>query len=532
MNGNSERTKYKMVVDKTLNRRSFHCIICNLKLSTVTLVKNHLLEYHDFVEQKLEKVVHQCSKCDYETGGIIKLVMHMKNTHDSDELYHKCTICPYKTPAKGTFKEHMNEVHFKLRHTCNQCGYKARRNSDIRNHKLRAHEGMTFSCDICTVTKPTRDMVNTHKKVIHENTFCDTCDLKCVGSKGLKEHQLKDHENKIINCTECDYVSYVKLELTQHRRFSHPRLKEPFKCLDCDYSTFLKLELAAHEKMQHIVYRIFKCDTCEYHVDSKRSLKLHKALEHVLKRSLDNCFSRFEAQHLSLLRNHSLKMKLDKELILGCSECGHETRDILDMKIHQVSHSVSKHSKELMSANIMKVKKANVNKFDSVEKDGKGYSDLNEKLRKAQSIEHICDIYPDLVYNKRERNITCKVCFDKSRPSTVLRGHHIQRGVLWTDTVVEPKDVANGSQNNTFKQLKSKAKCHIQGKFHCDKVLKQESSLLPKEIPTIHAKSKYFIQSIQNKVTVTEDANEDPWIKVEEIEDFEEGEVKKSFNSV
>ena len=488
LNEHSERTQYKLVIDKNLKMRTYECNFCKLKLFSLILIKKHLLEYHEYVALKLEKVIHQCSKCVFKTGQIIDLVMHMKNIHNSEELYTRCGICKYKNPHKSKVKDHTTEVHLKIKHTCDQCGYIRRRGRDIRSHKLTAHGGIAYSCDMCNKSNLSRDMLRSHQKLIHKEIFCDKCNFKCLGSQNLREHKMKDHDKKIINCTECDFVSFVGLELNQHMRFTHP--KDPYKCLKCEYSSVYKQDLVAHTKMQHNMSRTFKCDKCEYHFDSVRNLQLHKLLEHVLKRNLQNCLARFEAKHPALERTHNLTIKLDPALILKCSKCEHESMNILDLKLHQVSHSAIRKSKELITANLMKVKQTNINRFDKKDVDFK-------------TTDKICRVYPD-----------------ENRLGKTFLGPLIQFG-----KVIEQS--ANSFQDNVLYQLKSKTKCQSQEKFHDENMLKHGNVNVFKKSTELNTPSNCSLPG-ENKLIVIEDCKYALNIKTEENEEFEEGEVRKS----
>ena len=86
---------------------------------------------------------------------------------------------------------------------------------------------------------------------------------------------------------------------------------------------------------------------------------------------------------------------------------------------------------------------------------------------------------------------------------------------------------ANGSQDSILYQLKSKTKCHRQGKFHNANILKQGTAFVSNKPTELNTTSNSSLPE-KNKSAMTEDYKYDLHIKIEEIEEFEEGEVRKS----
>ena len=164
---NPQERQYENVVDNKLGNIFFKCKLCGGKKTSRPGMNDNLLSAHDHAKPIIEKVLHKCTKCAFVSGQFIKFVKHMKNVHNSEELYSNCQLCSFKTETIYELNKHINFVHLKIRSVCDQCGYKARRMSDIKTHKLTAHEGMVFFCDLCSFTTKSERTIFTHTKNVH-----------------------------------------------------------------------------------------------------------------------------------------------------------------------------------------------------------------------------------------------------------------------------------------------------------------------------------------------------------------------------
>ena len=87
---------------------------------------------------------------------------------------------------------------------------------NIANHKLIAHEGMTLVCEKCPFTSTSKIRLKTHTKHFHNTIQCHVCDSEFKGSIHFMEHQMKEHDKKQIDCSQCDFKSLVKKELGEN----------------------------------------------------------------------------------------------------------------------------------------------------------------------------------------------------------------------------------------------------------------------------------------------------------------------------
>ena len=147
----------------------------------------------------------------------------------------------------------------------------------------------------------------------------------------------------------------------------------------------------------------------------------------------------------------------------------------------------------------MTVKQTNIHKFESIDKRD---ADFKDPIHNAQTIDKICRVYPD-----------------ENRPEKIVMGPLIQFGNF-------KEQRATGSQDSILYQLKSKTKSNSQGKFHNASIFKQGNAFVSNEPRELNTTSNSSLPE-ENKSAIMEDYKYDLHIKIEEIEEFEEGEVRK-----
>ena len=256
----------------------------------------------------------------------------MKEDHETD-IYPSCDLCQYKGPNKSKIREHYEAVHLKARKKCELCNFNARRDSDIKNHKLVQHEGFRFKCQQCSFESSSRIVLKTHTRHTHLKVCCNICSVIYVGEKQLSEHRLVVHEDRMINCPDCDFKSCVKKEIQLHENIKHPKLKS-YNCSICEYATSHFDVFKRHVRNHNITF--IYCDECEYKTQTKRTMKLHKVLNHILNERFNKFLSNLGNSHKKLLNKHNLI--INSELSFRCSLCQLKLKDAQDMKAHQRHH--------------------------------------------------------------------------------------------------------------------------------------------------------------------------------------------------
>jgi len=133
----------------------------------------------------------------------------------SDINMFKCDRCSYETKRKSDLKQHVKQVHDKIKdHCCTQCDYKASRKGDLNRHVKMIHLKIKDKiCSVCEKGFSRQDELKQHFKSAHNPNKYDKCviykitDLTngnyYIGSSYMTtEKRLKLHES--------GYKQYIK----------------------------------------------------------------------------------------------------------------------------------------------------------------------------------------------------------------------------------------------------------------------------------------------------------------------------------
>ena len=96
----------------------------------------------------------------------------------------------------------------------------------------------------------------------------------------LSSHQKHNHSNEIrFKCTDCDFVSIMRIEILRHYRNIHLQQKI-YACNQCEYRTGYTYLLKFH-LMSHAGIKPFKCSLCDYQVCNSTKVTRHIKTVHV-----------------------------------------------------------------------------------------------------------------------------------------------------------------------------------------------------------------------------------------------------------
>ena len=211
--------------------------------------------------------------------------------------------------------------------------------------------------------------------------LCQICDCEFRGSIQLKEHKMREHDKKEIDCSQCDFKSVIKKEFRQHIRFAHP--EETYKCNQCNYRTVWKSEVSSHKRSEHGKKGNHKCTKCNHISDTLRNQFLHGILYHTLMKKIVKLVSRFEKRHEVFLRKQ--KVSITTKMLFHCPFCEYRTTYMPALKLHQIQH-----------------------KQDNYDTTAKAML-----LEKATTIEEIVLLYKELELNKLKSEIVCSAFLGK-----------------------------------------------------------------------------------------------------------------------
>ena len=178
-----------IILGKGNGEKRYVCAICHERYGGTGNMKHHLLKRHDFVGPP--KPIHKCTECQFKSGQISKVIKHMKNIHNSKELYSKCHICGYLCAQKFGLQEHINVMHFNAMKSCDYCEFKAKYLNKMQRHLVTSHQRVELKCRLCDVTYTS---LGSHRDKFHSQKSCPFCKKTFKGAISLKDHKMKIHK--------------------------------------------------------------------------------------------------------------------------------------------------------------------------------------------------------------------------------------------------------------------------------------------------------------------------------------------------
>ena len=92
--------------------------------------------------------------------------------------------------------------------------------NELQDHNSEIHNGITFSCTEChfvTSSKLNHEMhENSHNKKAY-NCQKELCNMVFFSQRRLEKHEKKLHSAVLLNCPECSFESYNKMDLIIHK---------------------------------------------------------------------------------------------------------------------------------------------------------------------------------------------------------------------------------------------------------------------------------------------------------------------------
>ena len=178
-----------IILGKGNGEKRYVCAICQERYGGTGNMKHHLLKRHDFVGPP--KPIHKCTECQFKSGQISKVIKHMKNIHNSKELYSKCHICGYKCAQKFGLQEHVKVMHFNAMKSCDYCAFKAKYQYEMKKHLVTSHQCVELKCRLCDITYTS---LGSHRDQFHSQKSCKLCMKIFKGAINLKYHKMKNHK--------------------------------------------------------------------------------------------------------------------------------------------------------------------------------------------------------------------------------------------------------------------------------------------------------------------------------------------------
>ncbi|KAL9708549.1 hypothetical protein quinque_012067 [Culex quinquefasciatus] len=183
---------------------SQECHLCNLKVTTVRHLNNHLQRLHFRTGKRIP-----CQECQDQGSAVefssnFKLRDHILRVHRGivgpPERKFICSYCGKKFSRSSHLKSHENDVHTKaIVFKCNYCTkFTATSRCSLLRHERTHTAEKPFKCDECGAAFNQSNAVKLHKTLKHSDERpyqCTFCDATFKGKYVLKRH-LELHEQK------------------------------------------------------------------------------------------------------------------------------------------------------------------------------------------------------------------------------------------------------------------------------------------------------------------------------------------------
>lgn len=124
----------------------YPCPECDSSYSCLGTIKSHLRWVHkktvaEVKEALKDSVTCEVKGCDYTTGNMMTLKLHMVKVHP--EVEYKCTECNFTFHVKKTLNRHMIVKHLRRselqKKQCEACGRRFNRNAQLHVHQFSKH---------------------------------------------------------------------------------------------------------------------------------------------------------------------------------------------------------------------------------------------------------------------------------------------------------------------------------------------------------------------------------------------------------
>ena len=85
---------------------------------------------------------------------------------------HGCGNCPYTSTSRSHLKEHVENIHDKIRrHFCKDCDYASYHKGPLAHHIKKVHEKSINVCEDCGYAETRKSLLNSHRASVHGISF-------------------------------------------------------------------------------------------------------------------------------------------------------------------------------------------------------------------------------------------------------------------------------------------------------------------------------------------------------------------------
>jgi len=256
-----------------LTHLKIRCPLCNKMCSTGLRLTSHIRNNHASVIRK----PNTCIPCGKSFSSSNSIWVHKKSVHKNTNNWpFKCSICSYGTEDRILLEYHMEQAGENHNEFKCDCGKILSTQNNLDRHIRLFHS--IQKCSLCHKEYSTRNNLLRHMQRSHgrkrdRNVTCPYCTKKFFANWQLKGH-LVVHDNKTLQCSQCDYQTVFPQSLKIHEKRHSPQCHQSNLCSFCG-KTFLSGNiLKNHLAKEHLDIKI-QCKNCSKTFHSTKNLKLH-----------------------------------------------------------------------------------------------------------------------------------------------------------------------------------------------------------------------------------------------------------------
>ena len=180
--------KRKIALEEKRKPEQSHCDQCTFVTNTEKNLSLHTMKYHD--------KSFKSDECEFSSKKSTDFKSHGDQMHNG--IVHACDQCMYTTPLKRSLAQHIFKEHSceGERFACNICHIEVQTNTSLKRHKRIQHEMVpNIHCEYCDYKAKTKSRIkehidNVHMKIRHE---CGECDYNSYRQYRITVHKRMSH---------------------------------------------------------------------------------------------------------------------------------------------------------------------------------------------------------------------------------------------------------------------------------------------------------------------------------------------------
>ena len=312
------KERQKHVADHHVVDGKYLCPTCNFVSEDESGLREHCNNEHN---DKAKVALFLCPEidCNNESFQSVEMLLnHMVKEHNFPLEELKCPICYKKKTKKKTLVNHIYSVHSNADNQCKKCFQEFANRNSLRAHMITQHSNLaqTYTCDQCGFTTKIKKTMTLHILRHHslgeKNFCCPECPKKFYLETQMKEHIRIYHVQEKFMCSQCDFSSTLKGNLTKHIEAVHGSQERKFPCDICGKLFRTTSEAKSHIRLTHNAEKNFKCNHCERAFATNYKLKRHVAIhEGKYEGHCESCsksFVQFINYKLHMMKHHQVEV--------------------------------------------------------------------------------------------------------------------------------------------------------------------------------------------------------------------------------